>query len=345
MSKLGKRDLAATLVVRAGLARPLAAAYAASLHRLRVLAYHRVLPRRAEQGFTYDIELVSAWEEEFEWQVKYLARNHEVITCRDLAALLDAGRPVPRRAVIITFDDGYRDNHDVALPILRRHGVPAVVFVATGYMDSHETYWYDRLVHWMLEAPDAELPMPDGAPPLPVRGDESQRRQAAYTALKHLKRLPDTGRRETLERWRSAMGAPDHEKFGDAHGPMSWAQVKAMSDAGIEIGSHSVSHPVLANVTDEAQLDRELFDSKAQIESHTGRSVLSLAYPVGGPGAYSERVVHVARRAGYRFGFTYESGVIDPRHMDEFRLRRLAIERYISRERFRALLAMPALFA
>jgi peptidoglycan/xylan/chitin deacetylase (PgdA/CDA1 family) len=231
------------------------------------------------------------------------------------------------------------------MPILRRHGVPAVVFVATGYMDSHETYWYDRLVHWMLEPRQAELPLPGGVPALRVQGDETERRQVAYLALKHLKQLPDAARRETLERWRAAMGAPAHEAFVDAHGPMSWQQVRALSDAGIEIGSHSVSHPVLANVTDDAQLERELFDSKAQIEARTGRNVVSLAYPVGGPGAYSDRVVAVARRAGYRFGFTYESGVIDPRHMDEFRLRRLAIERYVSRERFRALLAMPPLFA
>lgn len=344
MTPIGKRDLAATLVVKAGLVRPLAVAYEASLRRLRVLAYHRVLPRAAEAGFSYDLELVSAWEEEFDWQVRYLARNHEVITCRDLAALLDAGRPVPRRAVIITFDDGYRDNHDVALPILRRHGVPAVVFVATGYMDSRETYWYDRLVHWMLGSQAAELPMPNGVS-LIVGGGEEQRRCTAQAALRHLKLLPEALRHETLERWRAALGAPANEEASGYDGPMSWTQVKALSDAGIEIGSHSVSHPVLANVADDAQLERELFDSKAQIEAHTGQPVVSLAYPVGGPGAYSDRVVDVARRAGYRFGFTYETGVIDPRRMDVFRLRRLAVERYVSRDRFRAVLALPPLFA
>lgn len=345
MTVTGKRDLAATLVVKAGLVRPLSAAYDVSLNRLRVLAYHRVLPRTAEAGFSYDIELVSAWEDEFEWQVRYLARNHEVITCRDLAALLDAGRPVPRGAVIITFDDGYRDNHDVALPILRRHGVPAVVFVATGYMDSRETYWYDQLVHHMLGVRHAELPMPDGINDLIVGGGEAQRRRTAQAALRHLKLLPEAARRDTLERWRVAMGVSVLEESAGYDGPMSWSQVKALSDAGIEIGSHTVSHPVLANIADDTQLERELFDSKAQIEARTGQPVVSLAYPVGGPGAYSDRVVEVARRAGYRFGFTYETGVIDPRRMDAFRLRRLAVERYVSRDRFQAVLALPPLFA
>ena len=341
----GKRDLAAALIVRAGLVRPLAAAYSSSLHRLRVLAYHRVLPRSTEPGFDYDIELVSAWEDEFDWQMRYLARNHEVITCQELAQLIDAGRPVPRRAVIVTFDDGYQDNHDVVLPILRRHGVPAVVFVATGYMDSRETYWYDQLVHWMLRVERAELDLPGGGTRLHVGGDQAARRRTAQAALKHLKVLPEGLRRETIDAWRRALGAPACDEFSGNNGPMSWGQVKALADAGIEIGSHSVTHPVLANVADDEQLERELVDSKAQIEARTGQQVVSLAYPVGGPGAYSERVVEFVRRAGYRFGFTYESGVIDLHRMDPFRLRRLAVERYISRERFQATLAMPPLFS
>lgn len=341
----GKRDLAAALIVKAGLVRPLAAAYSSSLHRLRVLAYHRVLPRSTEPGFDYDIELVSAWEEEFDWQMRYLSRNHEVITCRDLAQLLDAGRPVPRRAVIVTFDDGYQDNHDVVLPILRRHGLPAVVFVATGYMDSRETYWYDLLVHWMLRVETAELSLPGSGQRVRVGGSEEERRRTAQNALKHLKVLPEGLRRQTLDSWRQLLGAHASDEFSGLNGPMTWCQVKALADAGIEIGSHSVTHPVLANVADDAQLERELVESKAEIEARTGQKVVSMAYPVGGPGAYSDRVVDFVHRAGYRFGFTYESGVIDPQRMDVYRLRRLAVERYISRERFQATLAMPPLFS
>ncbi len=342
---MGKRDFAAWLLAKSGVLRPLGAAYEASLQRVRVLAYHRVLPRSAAVAFPYDIELVSAWEEEFEWQVQFLARHFRILTCTELASMVDAGRPVPRDAVMITFDDGYRDNHDVVLPILRRYDASAVIFVATGYMDATQTYWYDRLVRQMLTAPPGELPVPAGSPRLTLAGDEAQRRSVAYHALKHLKTLPDGQRRATLERWREAMGMPEHEAFDGDHGPMSWAQVRRLSDAGIEIGSHTVSHPVLAKVDDDAALERELLESKSAIEAHTGRPVLSMAYPVGGAGAYSDRVVDAVRRAGYRFAFTYQSGVIDPGSMDVFRLRRLAVERYVSRDRFRAMLAVPPLFA
>jgi len=342
---IAKRELAAQLVVRAGLARPLGAVYSATLHRVKVLADHRVVPRVDEDSFPFDLELVSAWQEEFDWQVRFLAANHEVITCRDLAELLDAGRHVPRAAVIVTFDDGYRDNHDVVLPILKQYRVPAVVFVATGYMDASETYWYDQIVNELLRTKATHLPLAAGEPELDIRGDHAARRNAAVRALAHLKTLSDGARQETLRRWRDLMAVESPAGCAGLDGPMSWAQVRALSDAGVEIGSHSVTHPVLAKLTDNAKLEHELFESKAQIEVHTGKPVVALAYPVGGPGAYSDRVIDVARRAGYRFGFTYESGVIDPAHLDAFRLRRLAVERYVSRERFRAMMAVPPLFA
>lgn len=321
------------------------AIYSATLHRLRVLAYHRVLPRVDEDRFPYDIELVSAWQEEFDWQARFLAGNYEVITCRDLAGLLDAGHPVPRRAVIISFDDGYRDNHDIVLPILKQYRLPAVVFVATGYMDASETYWYDQFVNDLLRAKVSHLPLGEGVLELDIRGGPAARRNAAVRALSHLKSLSDHARQMTLIRWRDLMAVESPGACSGLDGPMSWLQVKALSDAGVEIGSHTVTHPVLARLTDSAQLENELFESKMQIEAHTGKSVVALAYPVGGPEAYNDRVIEVARRAGYRFGFSYQSGAIDPAHLDSFRLRRLAVERYVSRERFRALLAVPTLFA
>ncbi|MES2098573.1 MAG: polysaccharide deacetylase family protein [Pseudomonadota bacterium] len=308
------------------------------------MAYHRVLPRVDEDSFSYDVELVSAWEDEFDWQVGYLARHHQVITCRDLAELIDAGRPVPREALIITFDDGYRDNHDVVLPILRRHGVPAVVYVTTGYVGSETTYWYDQLVYQMIHSATSHLSLTEGAEPLALGEGVADRRKVAVRALSHLKTLPDPQRHATLARWGRSLGVQPPASTG-MHGSMSWAQIRAMSDAGVEIGSHSVTHPVLAKIADDAALERELVDSKHAIEQHTGRSVVSLAYPVGGPGAYSERVIGAVRRAGYRFAFTYEGGINIPSQWDDFRLRRMAVERYVSRARFQAMLAVPGLFA
>jgi peptidoglycan/xylan/chitin deacetylase (PgdA/CDA1 family) len=340
------RDLIATLAVRSGMLGAIGRLGGGpQTHGLRVLAYHRVLPAADEHSFGHDIELVSAWEDEFDWQVRHMARHYEVITCHELVRLLDAGRPVPPRALMITFDDGFRDNHQIAMPILRRHGVPAVMYVATGYLDREDLFWFDGLVHDVLQSQAATLPVGDANIPLGETTDA--RRQAAQQVLQRLKVMPDAVRQQALQRIRHALGTtppatPMHESL---HGPMNWSQVREMSDAGMEIGSHSVNHPVLAQVEDDDRLRRELEDSKAAIEHHTGRPVVSLAYPVGGPGAYDDRVIAATQAAGYRFAFTYAAGRNRLDGVDRYRMKRMAVERYVTRNRFAAMLAAPPLFA
>jgi peptidoglycan/xylan/chitin deacetylase (PgdA/CDA1 family) len=340
------RDFIASLAVRTGLLGAIGRlGGGTAAHGLRVLAYHRVLPAADEHGFEHDLELVSAWEDDFDWQMGHVARHYEVITCHDLARLLDAGRPVPRRALIITFDDGFRDNHQIALPILRRHGVPAAMYVATGYLDREDLFWFDGLVHDVLQSRSATLPL--GNEHIALGDTPDARRQAAQDALQQLKRMPDAQRVQALQRIRQALGAtaPVPSMPQSLHGPMNWSQVRELSDAGMEIGSHSVSHPVLAQVEDDERLQRELVDSKVAIERHTGRPVVSLAYPVGGPGAYDDRVVAATRDAGYRFAFTYAAGPNRLGDGDRYRMKRLAVERYVPRSRFAAMLAAPPLFA
>lgn len=340
------RDFIADLAARSGMLRAIDGLGRTASHGLRVLAYHRVLPKADEHSFEHDIELVSAWEEEFDWQMRYLARHYRPITCHELARLLDAGRPVPQDAVIVTFDDGYRDNHRIALPILRRHQVPAVMFVATGYLDREDTFWFDGVVHDVLRTTARAIPVGDGVT-ITLGPTAEQRRESAGELLRHLKTLSDPQRQDALRRVREALGTtqPQPMPKDSLNGPMDWTQVKELSDGGMEIGSHSVTHPVLAQVKDDAQLRMELHDSKSEIERRTGQPVVSIAYPVGGPGAYDDRVVEATREAGYRFAFTYEAG---PNRLDtdnRYRMRRLAVERYVSRNRFAAMLAAPSLFA
>jgi peptidoglycan/xylan/chitin deacetylase (PgdA/CDA1 family) len=338
-----KKDLLALLIARTGLVRLVSRTHDAVWHDLRVLAYHRVLPRQDVDRFPYDIELVSAWEDEFDWQIGHLARHYAVITPGELARLTDAGKPLPRNAVMITFDDGYRDNHDIAFPILRRHGVPATMFVTTGYLDTPDLYWFDKLSFAIKTSTILQLTLPDNST-LALGSDIPARQRAGDAALRSLKSVGDQQRRDTVKNWLGQLGFATPWVDGSLHGSMGWAEVKALADNGMEIGSHSVSHPVLSTVADDAELRSEIVDSKRAIEAHTGRAVTALAYPVGGPKAYNERVMQMVREAGYRYAFTYSAGLNRPQTMNPFALKRLAVERYTSRDRFSAMLAAPPLF-
>lgn len=342
---MGKKEFLAQMAVRTGAHRLIDKAHSLRYRDVKVLAYHRILPRTDEQAFPFDMELVSAWSDEFDWQIKYLAKHYEVVTCRELASYLDSGHWPDRPCALVTFDDGYLDNHDVALPILQHHRVPAVFYVATGYMGSSETFWYDRLAFDILQSPARVLTLQAGAKTIAIPADRAGKRQAMGKALAHLKLIPNEERLHTLLAWREALGVEAVPPQGGLHRPMDWPQVKAMSEAGMEIGSHTVSHPVLSRLRDAAELERELVESKAAIESCTGQPVLSLAYPTGGRHSYSEQVVDCIKRAGYRFAFTYEPSVNQPMQWDPYRLGRSAVERYVSRARFQAALAAPGFFS
>jgi len=341
---IGKRELLAQLVVRSGLVGAVGKVHSLRHRDVKVLAYHRVLPRADEGSFPYDLELVSAWQDEFDWQMGYVAQRYEVITCRELARFEDTGKWPDKPCALVTFDDGYLDNHDVALPILRKHGIPAVIFVATGYMGASETFWYDKLAFDVLHARKSSLALSTGGQEIALGEGQAARRQATIQLQRHLKKVSNPERLETLARWHEALDVAI-PPTGGLHRPMDWSHVRALSDAGIEIGSHTVSHPVLSRIVDVAELERELFDSKAAIEACTGQPVLSIAYPTGGRHAYNDTVVDCVKRGGYRFAFTYEGGVNKPTGWDPYRLARSAVERYVTRERFQAALANPGLFS
>src|SRR5690554_86133 len=127
-------------------------------HDLRVLAYHRV--RETGPGFAFDPGLVSASPAQFHRQMEHVRDRFHPVSCREVVAALEGGAALPRDAVLVTFDDGYDDNHGVAFPILRGLGVPATFFVATGHIDSGLPYAYDWLAHLVLTMEGERLRLP-----------------------------------------------------------------------------------------------------------------------------------------------------------------------------------------
>ena len=167
----------------------------------------------------------------------------------------------------------------------------------------------------------------------------SSRRAAAERLLAILKKLPDPARLEVLQQLERLVAAPlgaEHEHSG----ALTWAQVREMSTAGIEFGSHTVSHPVLS-VLDDATLEHELVDSRGVIEARTGKACRILAYPIG---ATAPRVEAAARQAGYKLGIGYQSGTNRLDRLEPFAIRRLHVERYLSRAYFQSMLALPQVF-
>jgi peptidoglycan/xylan/chitin deacetylase (PgdA/CDA1 family) len=314
--------------------------------RVVVLAYHRVLPLHLAGRQDYDEELVSAWQEEFDWQLGYLAANSNVITCEKLASFLNRGVQPPDNTVVITFDDGFADNFSIAFPLLQKHGLKATFFICTEYANEGYRPWFDEIASRVLQQETSLLCVSSINKVIDIgQKDALERVEAVSRFLGLMKSLPNASRvnvcKELLsktEPWSDV--TPNH-----IHRPMNWREIKLLADNGMEIGSHSMSHPILASINDPVALAFELNESKRQIEMRLGRPVVSFSYPVGKSFSFNDEVVSAVQRAGYKLAVTYEGGAVKvPFLGNPFTLRRASVERYLSRQEFKAILETPGLY-
>jgi peptidoglycan/xylan/chitin deacetylase (PgdA/CDA1 family) len=337
------RSLASLTLARTGALRGWRRVTRGRLRRLLLLGHHRVMPLSNETAFRGDLELVSATPDEFAWQVAYIARHFEPVSCRQIAASLNGGPSLPNDAVAITFDDGFSDLREYAAPILRAAKVPATVFVPTDFVDSQQPFWFDHVAQIFRLAPVRSIHIAPMSEPLPASEDPAARADAAYKVLKLLKYCPDDERVAFLARLQlehAELAAAAREGLGRA---LDWNEMRELAAGGIEMGAHSASHPSLASVSPE-KLRRELVEPRQKLEAGLGMPCVSFAYPFGGPRSFTPAVELAVQQAGYQVGVTYMTGTNTSSPERRFALRRQHVERYTSREHFEAIVTLPEYF-
>jgi peptidoglycan/xylan/chitin deacetylase (PgdA/CDA1 family) len=254
--------------------------------RLSVLIYHRVL---AAPDPLLPGEVDAAL---FERQMGMLARHFTVLPLPEAVRRLREGK-LPARAAAVTFDDGYRDNFETALPILQRLGLPATFFIATGYLDGGRM-WNDTVIEAMRRAPDREVDLTAlGLGRYPTASAE-QRRRAAQAVIAVLKYREPTERDRLAQAVADRVGAalPDHLM-------MTSAQVAALHGSGMEIGGHTASHPILSRL-DPAAARSEIAAGRDCLEGLLGTRPRLFAYPNGKPGRdYQAEHVKMVRELGF----------------------------------------------
>jgi len=340
---IGKRKLAAQVFSASGAARLLLRLKRRSRQDLTVLAYHRVYNISDEALFPYDPELVSASTASFAWQMEFVRRHFSPISFGDLLEALDSGLPLPPRSLIVSFDDGHLDNYTNAFPVLKSLGIPATIFLSTGYIGSSQTFWFDHLSALIYHAPEGEMYITGLSLKLTLGASTATRRSATELVLSRLKRQPNQKRLDILRELDNTLSRhmPTHNV--DASSALTWEQVREMSLAGIEFGSHAVTHPVLTMLND-TELHDELAESKHMIETMIGRPAPVLAYPVGGDYAFDRRIIASARTCGYQLGVSYLPGVNQLSTLQPFSIKRLHVERYTDNSDYESMLALPRLF-
>ena len=244
----------------------------------RVLMYHRIHPERA---------WLNVSPEDFLWQMRLIKAFFTPISLGELVDCLRSGRLLPSRAVVITFDDGYRDNYEKAFPILRRLGIPATFFVTTGLIERPGYFWWDQVRLGLKD----EAQILEAWPEMREELAGLAHPQRVERVTERLKQIPHDRARRILERICLPVAPAEPET-------MTWSQIREMVRAGMEVGSHTVSHPILAQQTRE-EVEWEVRHSKTVLEQQLGCPVEHFAYPNGRPCDLQPDLPRILEEAGY----------------------------------------------
>jgi peptidoglycan/xylan/chitin deacetylase (PgdA/CDA1 family) len=276
--------------------------------RLCILNYHRIL---AAPDPLLDTEPSA---DAFHWQMQLLAECFNVLALPDALAALEEGR-LPPRAVCITFDDGYRSVHDLALPILREFDLPATVFVATAFIGAGNM-WNEKILDAVRKLPEAPVDLAEVGLGTRTIASLEDRQRLLQELTERAKYLPPAERLALTEQL-AALAGPGP---GDAL-MLTPEMIRTMAASRIEIGAHTVSHPILCSL-DDASARAEIGQCREDLEAIVGRPVRYFAYPNGKPGVdYDERHTRMAREAGYEAAFSTVVGAAT-RQNDPYQLPR-----------------------
>ena len=234
-----------------------------------ILIYHRV-HARPDPMFPDEVDSTR-----FDQQISLLARYCRPLPLKEAVSELKQGK-LPPRAVCVTFDDGYADNAEQALPILLRHGIPATFFVAPGFLDGGRM-WNDSIIKAVRRAPAGPLTLQEFGLGISNLAEEWKRGDVASSILMAIKHRPVDVRQRLVKEFcdRVAAHLPDDIM-------MTSGQVRQLANGGMEIGAHTMSHPILRTLPDELARD-EIDRSRRVLEGIIGQPVRQFAYPNGRP--------------------------------------------------------------
>jgi peptidoglycan/xylan/chitin deacetylase (PgdA/CDA1 family) len=299
------------------------------------LSYHRIGDASASP---FDRALFSADAETFDRQLAVLAREAEIVQPADL---LDVSRLGAGRYVLITFDDGYRDAHDVALPLLRSRGLPATFFVSTSFLDDPRPAWWDELA-WMVRASERSVARVPGLDrPLALEPD---RERAVRVLTGTYASLPSERAEALLDAAAHALGTGRCPRELAEREWLTWDMARHMRDAGMTIGGHTATHPILARACPERQRD-EIAVCGRRLREELGEPMRFFSYPVGLRDAFDGETRALVSAAGVQIAFSDYGGSSSFRGWDRLDVRRASPPSTADARLLRATVALPRAFA
>ena len=293
---------------------------------LTVVNYHRI-DDPYKEGFDSFKPNVSATPEDFSRQLAYLAKWFNVVSLKDIVEWLDGRKDLPPYAALITFDDGYLDNYTSALPLLRKHNFPALIFLTTGHIGTNAPFYWDMAAYCFMHTQNDHLTFPDGR--VESWSNQAELDQVSNNLIEFMKTLPEAEKLRYVQNLPVLLGVSIPAGFFKRL-MMDWDQVREMQKGGIEFGAHTVRHPILTRIPLE-EVREEVVGSKARIEEELGVPVLGFAYPNGQAADLNESIERIVAESGIRAAFTLLNG---PSSQGEVKRNPYAIRRIFISHRY-----------
>jgi len=299
--------------------------YFLNRNKLLVLLYHGVSEGLENESIVRDYREKHISKVVFEKQVRYLRKHFNVITLQKAFDYLKTDS-LPLRSVVITFDDGYLDNYTKAFPILTLFGASATIFPVTDFVNKKDFLWVDVLEYIIdtTTAASVELNINGENHTLFFKTIEDKKRSDAWLRDR-LKHIPDRKRHNILDELinRTAV-EKDSMKGIQLYASFNWDQMREMSEAGIEFGGHTITHPILSRV-EPKELEKEVGESKNEMEVELGKAINFFAYPNGQSSDYNEQVIESVKKAGFKAALTTNFG-FNTTKTDLFQLKRMTVD-------------------
>lgn len=278
-----------------------------------ILMYHSVMDDPSRQAFTLGDIIHSTAV--FRAQMELIARKYHPVSLDEVLLFLRGEKDLPSRPVVVTFDDGYTDNHDVAMPILNQTGVPATFYVTVDCVQNGTLPWPARLRHAFLSSHQAQW---EDSAIWPLT-QSAERQRAFQYAAEHAARLTGQNQDEFVHSVEAQLDvrppAPAERLM------MSWEQARGLAAKGHIVGSHTMTHPNMAQIKDD-EAAHEMAQSKQRLEQELSGRVVHFSYPCPAlQPHWKESTVQLSRKLGYLTAVTTDGGPVR-RNDDLLSLRR-----------------------
>jgi peptidoglycan/xylan/chitin deacetylase (PgdA/CDA1 family) len=253
---------------------------------------------------------------EFRQQMNELLRWFTPISLTDFREWVHGAKPLPCNPVLITFDDGYLNNLTQAAPVLAKLGIPATIFLTTGYIGQRRILWpteiYLRIFLWartrvpLPHGGDAELPKSQRTRAEFAVAIEETCKQLSFDDCTAYLQCLGSRNEDLADRLEAEFGGCGRELFAF----LDWDQARTLAQSGFEVGSHTVEHPILSRAS-RARVESDLQISKEIIQRELGRECFAFAYPNGRLCDVSHTAIEAARKTAYEMAFLLTGGLTD----------------------------------